>query len=115
MRRIDLPLPLQQGVGLTEVMITLLLLSTASLALTQLQLRNLQTAHQSHTLTRESLVQGEAIERLWQQRCYLAWLDAGSRSEYLLGRYPTLFSPDPEHPLSPRQLWDQHAPVTLDC
>lgn len=58
----------QRGIGLPEVMLTLLLLSTGSLVLTQLQLKNLQYAHQSHQLSRQALQQGETIERLWQQR-----------------------------------------------
>lgn len=105
----------QRGIGLIEVMITLLLITTGSLALTQLQLRNLQAAHQSHQFSRHALLQGEAIERLWQQRCFLASMSGHDRLEYLLATYPTIFSPDPDDPLSPVNQWQQHRPIVLDC
>lgn len=107
--------PHQSGVGLFEVLVTLLLISTGSLALAQLQLSNLQTVHQSHQQSRHVLLQSEAIERLWQQRCYLVFLDDHARLEYLLGAYPTVFSPDLDDPLSPVNLWQQHRPVVQDC
>ncbi|KGK41471.1 hypothetical protein LH51_14620 [Nitrincola sp. A-D6] len=105
----------QRGVGLPEVMITLLLLSSGSLALTQLQLRNLQTAHQSQLLTQQTLTHTEAIEHLWQQRCYLAALNSEARQNYLLQDYSNLFSATPDDPSFPGQLWQSHRPATADC
>ena len=105
----------QGGFGLAEVMLTLLLLSSGSLVLTQLQLRNLQTAHQSKTLTQQTLKQTEAIERLWQQRCYLATLSSDLRQSYLLQNYSELFSDQPEAPNFPSRLWQTHRPATVDC
>ncbi|MCD8513686.1 MAG: hypothetical protein LRY63_10415 [Nitrincola sp.] len=105
----------QQGVGLIEVLITLLIFTTGSLALTQLQLRSLQLAYESHQLSRKVLLQGEAVERLWQERCYLVSLSELEKKNYLLQHFPSLFSHDPEDPQSPIQVWQQHQPVTVDC
>lgn len=105
----------QRGVGLPEVMITLLLLSSGSLVLTQLQLRNLQTAHQSQIFTQQTLKHTEAIEQLWQQRCYLALLSSDERQSYLLTGYPALFSTEPDDPAFPASLWQSHRPATADC
>lgn len=105
----------QRGVGLPEVMITLLLLSSGSLALTQLQLRNMQAAHQSQLFTRQTLRYTEAIEQLWQQRCYLALLSSDARQSYLLTGYPVLFSTEPDDPAFPATLWQNHRPATADC
>ncbi|WP_417583139.1 prepilin-type N-terminal cleavage/methylation domain-containing protein [Nitrincola sp.] len=115
MRSFTLSCHHQRGVGLPEVMITLLLLSSGSLALTQLQLRNLQTAYQSQLLTQQTLAHTEAVEHLWQQRCYLAALNSEARQNYLLQGYSTLFSASPDDPTSPGQLWQTHRPVTADC
>ncbi|QEW05336.1 hypothetical protein [Nitrincola iocasae] len=105
----------QLGVGLPEVMITLLLLSSGSLALTQLQLRNLQTAYQSQTLTQQTLIRTEAIEQLWQQRCYLAALSSAARQDYLLTDYAELFSAESGDPAFPASFWQTHRPATADC
>lgn len=105
----------QRGVGLPEVMITLMLLSSGSLVLTQLQLRNLQTAYLSQQMTQQTLAHTEAIEHLWQQRCYLAALNNEARKDYLLEGYAALFSASPDDPASPDNLWQTHRPATADC
>lgn len=105
----------QRGIGLPEVMMTLLLFSSGSLALTQLQLRNLQAAHLSHQTSRQALRQGEAIERLWLHRCYLATMDNAERTSYLLDTYPSVFSAEPNDPVSPGQIWQKHKPMAQDC
>ena len=105
----------QRGIGLPEVMITLLLLSSVSLVLTQLQLKNLQSAYQSHQDSRQALQQGEAIERLWQHRCYLSTLDDVERSQYLTNSYPDLFGPHIDSPLSPAILWQQYQYLFKGC
>lgn len=105
----------QRGVGLVEVMITLLLLTSGSLALTQLQLKNLQSAYKSHQDTRKALIYGEAVERLWQQRCYLSNLNSSERDSYLTNAFPDVFGDDSTELLSPAQLWLKHKPVVIDC
>lgn len=115
MRSFTLSCQPQWGVGLPEVMITLLLLSSGSLVLTQLQLRNLQTAYLSQQLTRQILAHTEAVEHLWQQRCYLASLSSDARQSYLLTDYAALFSAEPDNPAFPASLWQTHRPATADC
>lgn len=105
----------QRGIGLPEVMITLLLLSTASLSLTQLQLKNLQFAYQSHQDTRQALIHGEAIERMWQQRCYLGKMDESARTNYLTLTFPDLFSQDATDPLASTQVWESFKPSVQGC
>jgi Tfp pilus assembly protein PilV len=115
MRPLTLSCRVQRGVGLPEVMITLLLLSSGSLVLTQLQLRNLQAAHQSQIFTQQTLRHTEAIEHLWQQRCYLAALSSEARQSYLLTDYAALFSAESDNPAFPASLWQSHRPATADC
>ena len=105
----------QCGMGLAEVLITLLLLSTGSLALTQLQLKNLQSAYDSYQDTRLTLQQGEAIERMWQQRCYLSNLNDMERESYLIDTYPDLFSHASTDFLSANQIWLMHKPAAIGC
>ena len=105
----------QRGMGLTEVLITLLLLSTGSLALTQLQLKNLQSVYQSHQDSRLTLQHGEAIERLWQQRCYLANMNDTEREIYLIDAFPDVFSHASTDIMAPSQVWLNHKPVVIDC
>lgn len=105
----------QCGIGLPEVMITLLLLSSGSLVLTQLQLRNMHAAYESHQASRHALRQGEVIESLWQQRCYLAGLSDAERHSFLKKRYPTLFGDDEQTVMSPSQAWQHHRPMHVDC
>ena len=106
---------LECGIGLPEVMITLLLLSTGSLALTQLQLKNLQSAYQSYQDSRLTLLHGEAIERLWQQRCYLSNMNDTERESYLIDAFPDVFSHASTDILAPTQVWLNHKPVVIDC
>lgn len=114
-RQLNLQSQQVRGMGLPEVMITLLLLSIGSLTLTQLQLRNLQSAHQSHQDTRKALLKGEAIERLWQQRCYLSLMNSVERASYLIDAFPDVFSHDSTDLLAPNEVWLMHKPVVIDC
>lgn len=95
----------QQGTGLVEVLITLLLFTLSSLALTQLQLKNLQTVHESYQWSQQALLRGEVLERLWQERCYLVHMSDQEVADYLRQRYPFVLNALADDPYATIQSW----------